>query len=162
MKKNIMLTMVVVLSFLLMGGCSPSPNKPNKLKEQISILKTEREAVEKLVKDSKTQLDNIQIDIVVNQELLEQLKHEVDGDKAVYILELQLKQSHFSLDISKHAKDAMNAITMEIPVDKDFYNSQEKGSELLKEFRMGSAILNGSYGSWKVTVVNKRVEYIPK
>ena len=75
-----------------------------------------------------------------------------------YVLEIKLKQSHFTLDLSKHAKDAMNAITFEIPVDKEFYDSVEKGEEIVDEFRTGSLIMNGDFGKWKMTVISKTIK----
>jgi len=65
------------------------------------------------------------------------------------------KQS-FSLDISKHIKDSMNAFDMEIPVDKEFYDSVKIGQEIKSDFRVGTAVMKGSFGSNTVTVKTKR------
>lgn len=72
-----------------------------------------------------------------------------------YIVELEISQSHYTLSLSEHMKDAMNKFTMEIPVDVDFYNSVRVGETLDSRFRVGSMLLRGSYGKWKVRVVNK-------
>lgn len=72
-----------------------------------------------------------------------------------YIVELEISQLHYTLSLSEHVKDAMNKFTIEIPVDKDFYNSVSIGETLDSEFRVGSMLLRGSYGKWKVRVVNK-------
>ncbi len=74
-----------------------------------------------------------------------------------YVVEFELRQSHFSLDIGKHLKDAMNKITFQLPVDKEFFDSISIGDMVLDKFRAGSAILYGSFGSWKMTVKNKFV-----
>lgn len=74
-----------------------------------------------------------------------------------YVLALRLKQSRISLDPFEHAKDAMNAITFQLPVDKEFYDSVVVGQELVDKMRTGSIILNGSFSSWNLTVVNKAI-----
>jgi hypothetical protein len=80
-----------------------------------------------------------------------------DGKQPQYILKLKLKQSHFSLDISDHVKDAMNAIEFEMPVSKEFYASVNENTEIIDEFRFGSFVLNGSYGDWEMTVEGKEI-----
>jgi hypothetical protein len=74
-----------------------------------------------------------------------------------YILKLRLKQSHFSLSIKKHIKDAVNAIDFEMPVDKEFYDSVSEGTEIIDKFRFGSFVLGGSFGDWEMTVKGKEV-----
>lgn len=74
-----------------------------------------------------------------------------------YILKIKLKQSHFSLSIKKHIKDAVNAIEFELPVDKEFFDSVSKGTELVDNFRFGSMILYGSFGDWEMTVKDKEI-----
>lgn len=77
--------------------------------------------------------------------------------KIKYILKLRLKQSHFSLSIKKHIKDIANAIEFEIPVDKEYFDSVEEGTEIVDKFRFGSFILYGSFGDWEMTVIEKNV-----
>lgn len=87
------------------------------------------------------------------------LKALESGKRPRYILELKLKQGRMSLDPFKHAKDAMNAITFEIPVDESFYNSVTINQKLVNDFRSGSFILNGTWSKWRMTVKNKRIIY---
>ena len=75
--------------------------------------------------------------------------------KTKYILKLHLKQSHFSLSIKKHLKDYANSIDFEIPVDKEYFDSVEKGAKLVDKFRFGSFVLYGSFGDWEMTVQDK-------
>lgn len=72
-----------------------------------------------------------------------------------YMLKLRLKQSHLSLSIKKHIKDAVNAIEFELPVDKEFYDSVSEGTEIIDKFRFGSMVLYGSLGDWEMTVKEK-------
>ncbi len=83
-----------------------------------------------------------------------------NGYNKKYIVELEISQSHYTLNLKEHMKDAMNKFTMEIPVDVDFYNSVRVGETLDSKFRVGSMLLRGSYGKWKVRVVNKYTKYI--
>lgn len=82
------------------------------------------------------------------------------GKRPVYILELELKQSHVSFDISKHAKDAMNTIKFEMAVDKDLYDGVNAGDNIIDNFRSGSLLMDGSFGNWKMKVQNKKIKYI--
>jgi PBP1b-binding outer membrane lipoprotein LpoB len=75
-----------------------------------------------------------------------------------YMLKLRLKQSHLSLSIKKHIKDAVNAIEFELPVDKEFYDSVSEGTEIIDKFRFGSMVLYGSLGDWEMTVKEKYVK----
>jgi len=80
----------------------------------------------------------------------------VKGPK--YMLKLRLKQSHFSLSIKKHIKDAVNAVEFELPVDKEFYDSVSEGTEIIDKSRFGSMVLYGSLGDWEMTVKKKYVK----
>jgi hypothetical protein len=81
----------------------------------------------------------------------------LDGDKPLYVLSIELSQSHFTFNIEEHIKDAMNAIEFDIPVDKEFYDNVKIGDEILDNFRMGSFIMNGSLGDWEMEVKSKKV-----
>lgn len=80
-------------------------------------------------------------------------------DTNYYIVEFEIKQSHFSLDISEHLKDNINKLTFEVPVDKDYYNKVYVGQEITDSFRMGSFVMKGSIGKWKIIVRNKYTKH---
>jgi hypothetical protein len=95
-----------------------------------------------------------------NAALVEQVNALKSGNNAKapkYILKLHLQQSHLSLSIKKHIKDAMNAIDFEIPVDKEFFDSVSKGTSIVDKFRFGSLVLAGSFGDWEMIVKDKVV-----
>lgn len=72
------------------------------------------------------------------------------------MVKIKLHQSRFSLDLFQHAKDAMNAVELELPIGCDLYNQLEVGDNILKEeFRTGSFIISGSIGKWNLTVIEK-------
>ena len=74
-----------------------------------------------------------------------------------YILKIRLKQANFTLNIKKHIQNAVNSIDFEIPVDKEFFDSVSKGTEIIDDFRFGSLILSGSFGDWEMTVKDKEI-----
>ena len=80
--------------------------------------------------------------------------------KEVYIVTYEIRQSHITLDIEEHIKDSMNTITIDIPVDNEYYDSLTIGQNIKDDFRMGSLVMKGSWGSWKVSVKDKRIEVI--
>ena len=74
-----------------------------------------------------------------------------------YIVVIEIKQSHFSLDINKHIKDSINKVEIAIPVDQQFYESVRKGDSLNNDFRIGSLITSGSIGSWDIRIKDKQI-----
>ena len=74
-----------------------------------------------------------------------------------YILKIRLKQASFTLSVKKHIQNAVNSVDFEIPVDKEFYDSVSKGTEIIDDFRFGSLILSGSFGDWEMTVKDKEI-----
>lgn len=74
-----------------------------------------------------------------------------------YILKIRLKQASFTLNVKKHIQNAVNSVDFEIPVDKEFYDSVSRGTEIIDDFRFGSLILSGSFGDWEMTVKDKEI-----
>ena len=152
------ITLCTVVIFGTIGavvftGCE----SPKDVKEDITKLREERASLLSEVNFKKKTIRNSKDDIVTLKSELKELKIYKSGKIPKYILKLKLKQSHISLSISKHLKDAANAIEFELPVDKDFYKSLKVGDEIIDEFRSGSFILYGSFGKWKMKVVGKEI-----
>ena len=80
------------------------------------------------------------------------------GYEPIYLLTLEIKQSTFTLDLAEHAKNAINAITLQIPVSHTFYNKVSIGQNISEEFKYGSLILNGDFSKLKVKVKNKEIK----
>lgn len=83
------------------------------------------------------------------------------GQGVRYVLTVTLKQTSYSLDLEKHLKNQMNAQTFDLVVDKLAYDAAKPGDDLFNAFRTGSFIINGSLGSWKLTVNSKRIAILP-
>ncbi|WP_026994143.1 hypothetical protein [Flectobacillus major] len=107
---------------------------------------------------NKEELDQLRQENAALKKQLQTLQAEGFAKSPKYILKIRLKQSHFSLSIKKHIKDAVNAVDFEIPVDKDFYNSVSEGTEIVDNFRFGSMVLYGSFGDWEMTVKKKYIK----
>lgn len=154
MKKIILLVSLITILF---AGCSQTPDE---IKQQIRELNEKKFNLQDEILAKTKKLNEINEKIKINEEKLNLLEHKVAGDIPKYILTLELRQSHFTLDIGKHLQDTMNKVEFDISVDEELYNNQTVGQEFLREFRKGSLILNGSFGDWVIVVVGKRIEYI--
>lgn len=136
MKKHVVV--LIAMMAITLSGCSKTETITNedvaKLESEIAQLKAERDRL--------------------NEEIL---NTKIDNGLAKYVITFNIKQTHFTLDIGEHLKDSMNDISIEIPVDKEYYDSVEVGDVIDDSFRMGSFIWKGSFGNWKVTVESKDI-----
>lgn len=140
-KKIITFILMAVASITLLAGCGEQ-EQINYLNSQIEDLSNQKAELESSVAELKT---------------LETAEKERTGT-GVYVVVLNIKQSHFTLDLSEHIKDAMNDVDISVPVSEDFYNSVDIGDVIDDSFRMGSFIMKGSFGSWDITVKDKYIE----
>ena len=136
MKKCIVI--LIAMMTITLSGCSKTETVSNeeivKLESEIAQLEADRDRL--------------------NEEIL---NTKIDNGLAKYVITFNIKQTHFTLDIGEHLKDSMNDISIEIPVDKEYYDSVEVGDVINDSFRMGSFIWKGSFGNWKVTVESKDI-----
>ena len=136
-KKLLLISTVIVIAMGTMGcGANEETlsNRSKELQAEIQELEIQKETLENQIVDIKE-----------------------DKGIAKYVVTFEIKQSHFSLDITKHIKDAMNAIEIEIPVDKEYYDNVDVGDTINNDFRVGSMVMKGSFGSWDVTVKGKDI-----
>ena len=129
---------LIAMIAITLSGCSKTETVTNedvaKLESEIAQLEAERDRLNEEILDTK-----------------------IDNNLAKYVITFNIKQTHFTLDIREHLKDAMNDISIEIPVDKEYYDSVEVGDTIDDSFRVGSFIWKGSFGNWKVTVESKDI-----
>lgn len=109
------------------------------------------------------EIDNLKTEISELENQRDLLKTEISDTKvekgtAKYVVTFNIKQSHFTLDLSEHMKDEMNDISLQIPVDKEYYDNVKVGDTIADDFRMGSLIMKGSFGNWKITVESKEIQ----
>ncbi len=138
MKKLFTITIGIAIMLAILTGCCDSgeylEQKCEELRTEIVALQEQKATIETEIIDAK----------------------ETNGT-AKYVVTFRIKQSHFTLDIGEHIKDAMNEITIEIPVDKEYYDSVAVGNTVNDDFRLGSLIMHGSFGNWNVIVERKEV-----
>lgn len=137
MKKIVSLILVVTI-LLLITGCVETEES---LSEDIKLLKSEISDLEK----EKAMLEEQVIDT------------KVEKGVAKYVITINIKQEHFFLDFENNIKDEMNDISIQIPVDKEYYDNVEVGDIIDDSFRMGSFVMKGSFGNWNVTVEDKEI-----
>ena len=144
MRKIIIMFVTICLMCYSMAGCSREKELSAdiiKLKEAVSELESDVYDLEA----QKRALENEIRDI------------KIQSNTAKYIVTLNIKQSHFTLDLGQHLKDEMNDISIQIPVDKEYFDSVNVGDTIADDFRMGSLIFKGSFGNWKITVQDKEI-----
>lgn len=137
--KKLLSFVIMILMIFVLSGCAENDEylaqRCEELREEISVLEAQKATIENEIIDAK-----------------------VENGTAKYIITFRIKQTHFTLDIGEHLKDSMNEITIDIPVDKEYYDSLSVGDIINDEFRMGSLIMHGSFGNWKVVVDNKAIK----
>ncbi len=139
MKKITAVIITTAMMLLMLVGCAENneylEQQRDELQTEIATLQDQKAAIEAEIVNAKEENGN-----------------------AKYVVTFRIKQSHFTLDIGEHLKDSMNEITFEVPVDKEYYDSVTVGSTINDDFRMGSLIMHGSFGKWKVTVDKKEIQ----
>lgn len=133
--RRLTLIMVLLTSIMLLTGCGNAD-----LEFERSQLQTEIETLQ-------TEVDTLQ----------KTRAGLIQKDDIIYVIELEISQSHFSLDLGEHLKDSMNEITIPIQVSEEYYYSVEEGDTLSDEFRVGSLLFKGSIGSWDIKVAQKQI-----
>lgn len=143
MKLKIAIVSVAILATLC--GCQNN-----------SDLKYEKETLQRDV----AQLQEEVADLEEERDYLEEYLSETREENGIkrYVVTFEIKQTHFTLDIGTHIKDSMNKLELEVLVSEEYYNSVDVGTVINDDFRVGSFLMKGSIGSWKVEVIDKRVE----
>ncbi len=134
MKRFTSIVMAFLISIPFLSGCGNSTVEYEKKQLQAEV--------EKL----QTEVDNLR---KVREGLIQK-------DDVVYVIELEISQSHFTFDLEEHLKDEMNTITIPIRVSEEYYHSVEVGDILSDEVRIGSLIMKGSLGSWDIKIADKQ------
>ena len=81
-----------------------------------------------------------------------------NGREPQYIIKIKIKQGTFTLDPFEHIKNKANAIEMEIPVSRDFYNKVSIGTDLTDKFKAGSFWIDGDLSWLHLKVIEKKVK----
>lgn len=117
--------------------------------ETIKQLKQEQQDLNTQILNKNSELTNI------NNKISQQNK--ILNGTAKYIMKINISQTHLTLSVSEHLKDAMNDIDIYIEVSEEYYNKYNVGDTIADDFRVGSMIFKGSFGNWKVKVADKQI-----
>lgn len=144
--KKIFVIMMILCMCLSFAGCMSDEK----------VLDYEITKLEDKISELNLEISNLEAerDTLVNEIVDTKVEH----GTAKYIVTFKIKQSHFTLDIGQHLKDEMNEISIQIPVDKEYYDSVEIGDTIADDFRIGSLIFKGSFGNWDIKVDDKTIQ----
>lgn len=146
MKKIVTIILVMCIMLCSLAGCA---TEEEKLSAEIIEKRAELLQLEKEVAALTREKNTLRCEI---------LDMKVESGTAKYVITFNISQSHFTLDLSQHLKDAMNDISIQVPVDKEYYDSVKVGDTIDDSFRMGSFIFKGSFGNWKIIVEDKCIQ----
>jgi hypothetical protein len=80
-----------------------------------------------------------------------------DADASACRVQFELSQSHFTLSLGQHLKDAGNKIKFDWDVPGDAYKNMNVGDDLIEHgFNTGSLIIRGRVGNWHLKVLEKK------
>lgn len=120
-------------------------------------LKAERENLETEISELEEDIRTLQNEKNSIEKLIQDLREE--NDIPNYIVIFEIGQQHVTLDLGDLLKDEINKTELEVMVSKEYYDAVEIGTVVNDDFRVGSLALKGSFGSWIIEVIDKRIEY---
>lgn len=120
-------------------------------------LKAERENLETEISELEEDIRTLQSEKNSIEKLIQDLREE--NDIPNYIVTFEIGQQHVTLDLGDLLKDEINKTELEVLVSKEYYDSFDVGTVVNDDFRVGSLALKGSFGTWNIEVINKRIEY---
>lgn len=143
---------LLILTFAL--GCE---NKDD-LKREIASYTVYRDNLQGQISALQLKLDQTTARIATLNSDETVLAAEKAGKTVRYVLELSIRQIHYSLSIKKQISDALNEEKFSIYTDRTTYEAAQPGTDLFESFRTGSAIMKGSLGTWRIKIVSKKIE----
>ena len=120
-------------------------------------LKAERENLETEISELEEDIRTLQSEKNSIEKLIQDLREE--NDIPNYIVTFEIGQQHVTLDIGDLLKDEINKTELEVMVSKEYYDAVDVGTVVNDDFRVGSLALKGSFGTWNIEVISKRIEY---
>lgn len=120
-------------------------------------LKAERENLETEISELEEDIRTLQSEKNSIEKLIQDLREE--NDIPNYIVTFEIGQQHVTLDLGDLLKDEINKTELEVLVSKEYYDAVDVGTVVNDDFRVGSLALKGSFGTWNIEVIDKRIEY---
>lgn len=149
--KKLMLIFVVIVA----TSCSDFYNDEiDRLQGERKQLAFEVDRLNTIIRDLSKKETKLHQDI---ESLSREREILASGYVPEYVVTFEIKQGTFTLDIGEHIKNRVNAVKVDIPVSKQFYNRVTIGEEINRSFKYGSLIFNGDFSNLKLKVVDKKI-----
>jgi len=140
---------------LVMASCTITDEEYQKKKEEYKRLSEQCQQL--VVRNNGLNSSISELELQISDLRFE--KNLIEKGKAPkYIVKFEIKQGTFTLDPFEHIKNSMNAIEVEIPVDRDYYNALKIGQDLTDAFKWGSLVMDGDFSNLHMRVASKRIE----
>jgi hypothetical protein len=174
-KKSLLAIILALVAVLTLGACAKSEAELAQEKLELKAL-ADKMHFDSVANDRAMRFEEarnqvrlqdmasgkICIDTLVRiQEIHDTIKPSVEQMYGKYINEicvvtLKIKKESYSLDVTEHAKNEMNAGTVEVPVDRDYFDKVKVGQDISDGgVRMGSLMMRGELSGWSITVAGK-------
>lgn len=140
---------------LLMASCKITDEEYQQKVEEYAKLTDECKSLSSQERRLYSNISQLQSEV---KELQVEKNAFETGKTLKYIVKFEIKQGTFTLDPWEHIKNSMNAIEVEIPVDKDYYNALKIDQDLTDAFKWGSLVMDGDFSNLHMRVVSKRIE----
>lgn len=145
---------LILIAAIVMTGCYTSEDQ-KQLRDECRSLEAQKSSLTSEISRLQSRKSTLSTDVAQLEREKSALKN---GKEPVYIVKFEIKQGTFTLDPLEHIKNSMNAIEVEIPVNKDFYNRLSVGQDITDSFKYGSLIMDGDFSTLHMRVKNKRIE----
>ena len=142
---------IIALILFLVPSCRTIEDKI-RIEQECSRLDSRLYSLREKERELSAKVDNAEKD------LKSLLSCANDHREPKYIVKFQIKQGTFTLDIFAHIKNEINAIEVEIPVSKDYYDRLTIGQDITNAFKYGSLVINGDFSTLHMRVAGKRIE----
>ena len=145
---------LLILGLCILCSCNTEGQR-DALREECESLRAEVRHLRSETYTLDTRVSALKRDI---RDLENERKALQSGREPRYIVKFEIKQGTFTIDLGEHIKNNMNAIEVEIPVNKEFYNRLSIGQDLTDSFKWGSLVFDGDFSNLHMRVKAKRIE----
>lgn len=146
--------LIFLIAAVCMTSCYTSEDQ-KRLQQECRELSNQKYSLYQEInhlKESKTTLNKEVSDLRIEKGIASK------GRTPQYLVKFKIKQGTFSLSIGEHIKNEANAIEMEMPVSREFYNQLSIGDDLLDNFKAGSFWIDGDLSWLHMKVISKRIK----
>lgn len=144
----------LILVLCILCGCNTEGQR-DALREECKSLRAEVRHLRSETYTLDTRVSALKREI---RDLENERRAYQSGREPRYIVKFEIKQGTFTIDLGEHIKNNMNAIEVEFPVNKEFYNRLSIGQDLTDSFKWGSLVFDGDFSNLHMRVKAKRME----